>query len=165
MKRIMIIGCPGSGKSTLARALQAKTGLPLCHLDMLYWQENGEKVERELFLTRLDAVLKSDAWIIDGNFSNTIEERMKRCDTVIFLDLPADVCLAGVRARRGKKRPDIPWVETKEDPEFMAFIEHFGESRRPQILALMEAYPEKTRIHLTSHAQIDAFLEALAPNN
>ncbi len=38
MKRVMVIGGPGSGKSTLARRLHAISGLPLFHLDQLYWR-------------------------------------------------------------------------------------------------------------------------------
>lgn len=37
-KRILILGCGGAGKSTLARRLGAATGLPVVHLDGLYWQ-------------------------------------------------------------------------------------------------------------------------------
>ena len=41
--RILILGCPGSGKSTLARALAARTGLPLVHLDNIYTQASQDK--------------------------------------------------------------------------------------------------------------------------
>ena len=41
MERAIVIGCPGGGKSTFARALAEKTGLPLHHLDMMYW--NADK--------------------------------------------------------------------------------------------------------------------------
>ena len=37
MKRVMIIGDGGSGKSTLARLLGAQTGLPVHHLDQVFW--------------------------------------------------------------------------------------------------------------------------------
>ena len=43
MKRVIIIGCPGGGKSTFARALHGKTGIPLYHLDLLYW--NADRKE------------------------------------------------------------------------------------------------------------------------
>jgi dephospho-CoA kinase len=40
MHRVMIIGQPGSGKSTLARAMGDITGLPLVHMDQIYWHSD-----------------------------------------------------------------------------------------------------------------------------
>lgn len=39
MRRIMIVGCAGSGKSTLAFRLQGRIGLPIIHIDQIYWTE------------------------------------------------------------------------------------------------------------------------------
>lgn len=161
MKRIMVIGCPGSGKSTFARALHQKTGVPLYHLDMLYWNADKTTVEKSVFLERLAAVLKKDEWIIDGNFSSTMELRLALCDTVVFLDFPMAVCLDGVRARRGKPRSDMPWVETEEDAEFIAFIKSFNEQRRPQVMALLQRYSDKNVLIFQSRAKADAFLARL----
>ena len=47
MERILIIGCGGAGKSTLARRLGEKTGLPVVHLDKLYWRPGWQHVTRE----------------------------------------------------------------------------------------------------------------------
>ena len=160
MQKILIIGCPGSGKSTLARALHEKTGIPLCHLDMLYWNADKTVVEKEVFLDRLSAVLATERWIMDGNFSSTMEMRLAACDAVIFLDYPLDICLAGVRARRGKPRPDLPWIETEEDAEFMAYIKGFAAERRPQILSLLEKHGDKHIFIFKSRAEADAFLGA-----
>ena len=160
MQKILIIGCPGSGKSTLARALQEKTGIPLCHLDMLYWNADKTVVEKEVFLDRLSAVLATERWIMDGNFSSTMEMRLAACDAVIFLDYPTELCIESVRTRRGKPRPDLPWIEQEEDAEFMAYIKSFATERRPQILALLEKYGEKRIFIFKSRAEADAFLQA-----
>lgn len=159
MKKIIIIGCPGSGKSTLALALHQKTGLPLCHLDMLYWNADKTTVEQDVFRARLAAVLAQEAWIIDGNFSSTMEWRLAECDTVIFLDYPVEVCLSGVRERRGKPRTDMPWIETEEDAEFTRYIQNFRAEQRPAVMSLLEKYAEKTVIILKDRAEADAFLE------
>ena len=37
MQRILVIGSPGAGKSTLSHQLAERTGLPLHHLDQLFW--------------------------------------------------------------------------------------------------------------------------------
>ena len=72
-----------------------------------------------------------------------------------------EVCLEGVRSRRGKPRSDIPWVETAEDPAFMQFIRDFATQRRPQILALFAKYPEKTIHIFRSRQQATHYLETL----
>ena len=159
MKKVIIIGCPGSGKSTFAVKLGEKTGLPLYHLDMMYWNSDKTKVEKSVFLSRLAKALESDGWIIDGNYSSTMEMRMAACDTVIFLDYPTEVCLDGIRARRGKPRADMPWTETEEDAEFTEYVKSFNETNRPQIVALLERYKEKEIFIFKSRFEADGFLE------
>ena len=161
MKRVIVIGCPGSGKSTFSRALRDKTGLALYHLDMLYWNEDRTTVERSAFLERLSAVLSEDEWIIDGNYASTMEMRMAACDTVFFLDFRTDVCLEGVRERRGKARDDIPWVETETDEEFLEFIKSFNCGQRPEIIELLKKYSDKNIVVFSSRDEADDFLKAL----
>ena len=158
MKKIIVIGCPGSGKSTVSRALHNKTGIPLYHLDMMYWNADKTTVEKSVFLERLSAVLEKDGWIIDGNYSSTMELRMAACDTVIFLDYPLDVCLDGIKERRGKPRSDMPWIETEEDAEFIEFIKNYNEQQKPKVLELLEKYRDKNIVILESREQADAFL-------
>ena len=161
MKRIIVIGCPGSGKSTVSRALHTKTGIPLYHLDMMYWNADKTTVERSVFLARLSSVLEKEQWIIDGNYSSTMELRMAACDTVIFLDYPLEVCLEGIKDRRGKARSDMPWIETEEDEEFIDFIKRYNEQQKPKVLALLGKYGDKNIIILQSREQADAFLSRL----
>ena len=158
MQKVMVIGCPGSGKSTFSRALSQITGLPLTHLDMLYWNADKTTVERSVFLERLSAVLQKDAWIIDGNYSSTMELRMQECDTVFFLDYPADIFLLGVKDRQGKPRPDTPWVETEEDTEFLEYIQNFYKENRPQVLELLQKYSHKTIYIFQNRREAHMFL-------
>ena len=158
MKKVIVIGCPGSGKSRLSRALHNKTGIPLYHLDMRYWNADKTTVEKSVFLERLSAVLEKDAWIIDGKYGSTMELRMSVCDTVIFLDYPLRVCLDGIKERRGKPRSDIPWIETEEDAEFIEFIKNYNEQQKPKVLELLEKYSDKNIVILESREQADAFL-------
>ena len=158
MKKVIVIGCPGSGKSTVSRALHNKTGIPLYHLDMMYWNADKTTVEKSVFLERLSDVLEKDEWIIDGNYSSTMKLRMAACDTVIFLDYPLDVCLDGIRERRGKPRSDMPCIETEEDLEFIEFIKNYNEQQKPKVLELLKKYSDKNIIILESREQADAFL-------
>ena len=158
MKKVIVIGCPGSGKSTVSRALHNKTGIPLYHLDMMYWNADKTTAEKSVFLERLSAVLEKDEWFIDGNYGSTMELRMATCDTVIFLDYPLDVCLDGIKDRRGKPRSDMPWIETEEDSEFIDFIKNYNEQQKPRVLELLKKYSDKNIIILESREQADAFL-------
>ena len=159
MQKIIVIGCPGSGKSTFSRELHDRTKIPLYHLDMLFWNADKTTVEKSVFLERLNELLDKDEWILDGNFNSTMELRMSMCDTVIFLDFPPEICLEGVRARRGKVRPDMPWIETEEDAEFMDFIRSFNEQRRPQIIELLKKFKDKNIIRFTSREEMNEFLK------
>ena len=158
MKKVIVIGCPGSGKSTVSRTLHNKTGIPLYHLDMMYWNADKTTVEKSVFLERLSVVLEKDEWIIDGNYGATMELRMEACDTVIFLDYLLDVCLDGIRERRGKPRSDMPWIETEEDSEFIEFIKNYNEQQKPKVLELLEKYSDKNIIIFKGREQADAFL-------
>ena len=154
----MVIGCPGSGKSTFSKTLHAKTDIPLFHLDMMNWNSDRTTVEKSVFLERLSNAIQTDKWIIDGNYGSTMELRMAACDTVIFLDYPLDVCLDGIRARRGKPRSDMPWIETEEDAEFIEFIKSYNEQQKPKVLELLEKYSDKNIVILGSREQADSFL-------
>lgn len=160
-KRVAVIGCPGSGKSTFSRALRDATGLPLYHLDAIYWRDDRTTLPREEFYPLQREIIARDTWIIDGNYGSTMEWRVEACDLLVFLDFPTDLCLAGVRARRGQVRSDIPWVEDGEDEEFMAFIRGFETESRPKILGLIEQHPDKAVLTFTSRAEADEFLRAL----
>ena len=117
MRKVIVIGCPGAGKSTFARKLRNATNLPLYYLDMLWHKEDKTNISREEFDTKLKDVLKKDKWIIDGNYPRTLEMRLKECDTVFLLDYPLEVCLDGAKSRIGKKREDMPWVQSELDEE------------------------------------------------
>ena len=158
MKKVIVIGCPGSGKSTFSRALHNKTGIPLYHLDMMYWNADKTTVEKNVFLERLSVVLEKDEWIIDGNYGSTMELRMVACDTVIFLDYPLEICLDGIKERRGKPRSDMPWIETEEDAEFIEFIRNYNEQQKPKVLELLEKYGDKNIVIFKSREEADAFL-------
>ena len=111
MERILVIGCSGAGKSTFAKTLAAQTGLPLIHLDRIFWQGNWEHLSQPEFDRALQAELEKPRWIIDGDYNRTLPHRLSYCDRVFFFDLPALTCLWGVTRRMlesyGKTRSDM----------------------------------------------------------
>ena len=162
MKKIIVIGCPGSGKSTYSKALHKITNIPLYHLDMLYWNEDKTTVEKSVFLDRLLKIFEKSEWIIDGNYASTMELRMQECDTVVFLDYPLDVCLNGIKERKGKARSDMPWIEGYEDDaEFVEFIKNYNLQSRPKVMELLKKYSHKDIYVFSNRIQAEEFLNEL----
>ena len=163
MQKVLVIGCSGAGKSTFARRLRDITGLPLYYLDRLWHKADRTHITREEFDRVLAEWLARPAWIMDGDYSRTLPQRLEACDTVFFLDFPLEVCLAGVENRRGVQRPDMPWVEEELDAEFLQYILDFGQAQLPAIRAMLEPYRGRRQIlTFRSRAGADAWLNALA---
>ena len=156
--RILILGSPGSGKSTFAKKLAESTGLPLIHLDNIWWKADRTHISREEFDLRLAEVLQGEKWIIDGDYSRTWEPRIAACDTAVFLDLSEEECMAGITERVGQARTDIPWTEQELDPELAELFRSYRETKRPALMELLDRYPEKLVIIFTARAAADAWL-------
>ena len=103
-RRVIVTGLPGSGKSTLSLALAAKTGLPVIHLDLHFWKPGWVAPSETEWREKQGDVLAGDAWIADGNYHETLDLRLERADTVVFLDLPWWLC-SGRAFLRGFRMP------------------------------------------------------------
>lgn len=161
MKKVIILGCSGSGKSAFARRLKECTQLPLVCLDNVWWKPDRTHISRDEFDMALANILAADEWIIDGDYSRTCEVRVKACDTVFFLDYSEESCMAGIRERVGKARPDMPWVENELDPELVELVRKYRGENRPVVLELLRRHREK-EIHIFhSRAEADAWLKQL----
>lgn len=161
MKRIVVTGCPGSGKSVFALKLHEKTGLPLYHLDNVWWKPDRTHVTRGEFDAALAEILQADEWIIDGSYSRTFEPRFAACDTVILLDYDTDVCLQGITERVGKDRPDIPWTEQELDPELVELVRTYKERNGPVLSDLFRRYADRTIRIFHDREEADAWLQTL----
>lgn len=158
---MLVIGCPGAGKSTFARKLAALTALPLHYLDMIWHRPDRTTLSREEFDERLDEILLSDQWIIDGNYLRTLPQRLGECDTVFFFDLPTDVCLEGAISRLGKPREDMPWNDDMLDEEFRQWIINFNTEQRPVIELLLSDCIRSVTV-FKSRSDADRFINQLS---
>ena len=164
MQRILIIGCSGAGKSTLARKLGEKTGLPVVHLDALFWKPGWVESEREVFDARVLAELEKPAWIIDGNYARTLPVRLEKCDTVIYLDFPRWLCILGVLKRvlttYGTVRPDMPeGCPERFDWEFLKWVWNFNRNNREKTWVQLEKLPAEKVMILKNRREVRRFLQ------
>ena len=158
MKKIIVIGCPGSGKTTFAEKLRDKTGLPLFYLDAIWHKADKTHIPRDEFDARLSRILSLDSYIIDGNYSRTLERRIESCDTVFLFDLPTSVCIEGAISRLGKKRSDMPWIDTELDPWLREEIENFPTKNISVIYDLLDKYKDKNIIIFKQRTEADRFI-------
>ena len=162
MKKIIIIGCPGSGKTTFAEKLNQCTGVPLFYLDAIWHKPDRTHISREEYDKRLAEIMKLDEWIIDGNYSRTVEVRIKICDTVFMFDLPTEMCIEGATERLGKARYDVPWIDKELDPILKQSIEDFPNQNLPKIYALLDKYKDgKEVIIFKSREEADSYIDML----
>jgi adenylate kinase family enzyme len=95
----------GAGKSTFSQALGAKTGLPVINLDVHFWKPGWVEPSEDEWREKQSVLIAADEWILDGNYHATLDLRLKRADTVVFLDTPWWVCTWRALVRGVRKRP------------------------------------------------------------
>ena len=167
MERVIIIGCGGAGKSTLARKLGEKTGLPVVHLDQIWWAPgNWQHMEQAEFDQRLLEEMEKPRWILDGNYNRTIVPRLEKCDAVIYLDYTRMVCLKNwigrVIKNWGHARADMAegcaeWI----DPEMAMWIWNFNRNNRSRYHELLKNL-DGVQVHIFhSRREVENFLKSL----
>ncbi len=164
MKRVQLIGCAGAGKTTLAAALSRQLDIPWQSLDQLFFNPGWELADPEERDRRLAPILKQDCWVIEGNYTGSMPQRLALADTLIFLDLPPRIYVPRVIWRslkyRGKVRSHMAdGCPERFDWEFLHYVLTFRSRNRKELVQIYESF-QKNRIHLTSKRQVADFLKA-----
>lgn len=165
MRRVLVIGSPGAGKSTLSHALARRAGLPLHHLDRMFWLPGWVERDRDEGRAELANVLAQDCWIIDGNYGSTLPLRIACADTVVWLDYPTALCLGRALRRwwmyRGTSRPDMTeGCPERLDGEFLLYILNFRRAWRDRNATALAGF-DGTIMRLRTPAETAAWLTAL----
>ena len=168
MKKILVIGSGGAGKSTFSRRLHDILEIEVIHLDTIYWHPGWVETPKPEWRKIVEEMLKRDSWIIDGNYSGTLDIRLEACDTVIFLDITRAICLWRVLKRvlfyRRGRRPDMAQgCHEKFSLEFMRWIWDYPNRTRPKVLRRLEEISQrKSIIRLRTQAEIERFIANLS---
>lgn len=141
-RRIVVMRPPGSGKSTLARHLGKQNGLPVFHLDQAFWQPGWARTPADRFRSEVERIVGLPAWVIDGNYTDTVTSRFAAADLVIYLDVPSWRCMLRLLRRTlmgyGRVRADAaPGCAERLDMAFLRFAWSWNRTRRVRTLALV----------------------------
>lgn len=166
MRRVMVMGGLGSGKSTLAHDLAVRLGVPLLHLDAIYYRKGWVKRGEADFVRELEEFCAGDGWVTDGNYLPYCGVRAARADTLVFVDMPRWVCFGRI-VRRSLRR--MRWVRSDVPPEsknrvrwvFKTLIWGRLEELRAGILRVAEEHRKVRFVHVKSAAEVAAFLEGV----
>jgi hypothetical protein len=151
VQRIAVVGCGGSGKSHVSRKLGAQLGLPVTHLDPVYYDREWRPLAADEFAATQASLVAEPSWIIDGNYASTLSIRLAAADTVVFLDLPAWACLWGI-VRRGRRDHRITWG-------FVRYVIGYRRRMAPRVRGLVAEHgPAAALIVLSSRRKVRRFL-------
>ncbi len=161
----MVIGCCGAGKSTLSKQLHQILGLELIHLDQQYFSPNWVEMEASAWDEKVKELVQKDTWIIDGNYNRTMDIRLEKADTVIFLDQPRWKCFYRVLKRvitnYGQVRPDMAEdCPERFDLEFLIYVARFHKDKRPALLKRIQHLDTNKKLYwLKNDKAVNDFLE------
>lgn len=177
-RRIQVVGASGAGKSTVGALLAARTGGEYLELDAIYHQAGWTPLGYEALLRRIEPVLRSDRWVIDGNYEELVGARIReRADTLIWLDLPRWQVTARVARRsvlRAARRTEL-WNGNRE-----GWRNLFSRDRRRNMILWTWTQHRRHRVRYTrlagdpvnshleilrfeSQGEVDRFLAGLGP--
>jgi len=165
-KKIMVIGSPGSGKSTFSRQLSEILGIPLIHLDKVYWNSGWIETPKDEWKAKQELLISGDKWILDGNYGGTMDMRSNKADTIINFELNRLVCFMSyikrVITNLGKVRSDMPeGCPEKFDFKFAKYIWNFPKSSGKRNNERLNTYKNKNIIVFCMRREANKFLREL----
>jgi len=110
--RVVVVGTSGSGKSTLSRTLSRELGLTRIELDALHWGPDWTEAPPEQLRARVEAAVRDDHWVVDGNYPQVRDLVWPRAEAVVWLDYARSVVMRRVVWRtlmRGLRR-EVLWA-------------------------------------------------------
>lgn len=167
MKRVMIVGQPGAGKTWLARRMGAITGLPVHHMDRIHFLPGWVERPRGDKIALARAVEEQDIWIFEGGLSATYDTRLRRCDTLVVLDVPLwrrswRILWRTLRSY-GRNRPEMPeGCPERFRPEFWQWVWRTRHIGRASHQALAENAGRGVDVYLLrSRGEVRHYLDDL----
>ncbi len=122
------MGPSNSGKSTLATAIGRARGLTPIYLDQLHHLPDTDWRPRpdEEFIALHDGALCGARWVMDGNYSRCLPQRLARATGVILLDTPTATSLLRYLRRTWFERDRLGALKGGRDTVKWEMIHHIA---------------------------------------
>lgn len=128
------------------------TGLPVTHLDDVFWNDTLEPLAADEWRTRQRDLTAPSEWILDGDLGpyDELSVRLERSDTIVLLDAGVVRCTWRV-LQRGRERRD-----------FWRWMLGWRRRDRPRILdAIDRLAPDATVVRLRSASAVERWVTSL----
>lgn len=166
--RISIIGGSGSGKSTLATILSKELDIPAIHLDAINYNANWVEIDHKEREQIIQNKLNEEKWIIDGNYTKTLKNRLDKADIVIWLDYSSFAHFKGILKRflkyHNKEKPELPGCKERFNLAFIKYVISYNRKKRPQVLQILENIPHEKVLIFKKQKDLNNWLKNFTQN-
>ena len=118
MRKVAVIAsASGNGKTTLGRELARRLEVPFVEMDALVHGPNWVQTTNEDLRARIEPVVASDGWVIDGAYRSKLGDLVLRhADVVVWLDQPIRVWFPRLirRTHRRVRGREPLWNDNRE---------------------------------------------------
>jgi adenylate kinase family enzyme len=142
MRRIAVTGPTGAGKSYLASELGTLLGIPVLHVDALYWKPGWVPTPEAEWEATQRRALAGKSWIVEAQYDDMLPDWFEAADTIVFVDASPLKCLWRVTVRRLDAQPgrgvpsgSEPAPAHRALPKFLRNQWHYRRNVRPELLA------------------------------
>ena len=176
--RVNVIGTSGSRKSSFAKQLPGTLRIPYLEMDRLYWKPNCQEPNDEEFFSILEQALTGDAWVLDGNYTQTTHIKWPRANLVVWIDYSFPLTLYRVIKRsilRAWKKQEL-WPGTgnresftrlfSKDSMVLWTLSHYASNKgKFEELMATESYAHIEFVRLRSPKEAAALIQNLTNRN
>ncbi|WP_459623901.1 P-loop NTPase family protein [Burkholderia sp. 3C] len=155
------MGPSNSGKSTLAGAIGRSFALPVIHLDQLFHQPDTHwqpRPQRE-FIALHDRAIAEDNWVMEGNYSVCLPQRLQRATGFILIDTPTAISLLRYLRRTLFERDRPGALAGAEDKVRWEMVRHIAVTTRANRARYAEMFNDigLPKVRMTSAHAVRTF--------